>query len=202
MLLSPKRILILSLCLALRWFGSAEASGFNYQEMPDPASGLVPIEVQAGSDALPDGWRFFAPDPNGNLPTGRGNTSVTIDPVTGRILESYREGDVEVREPLVLTPEQYNEILTGRTFHKLWQDKSKTKRSVARTTPGVGGPGFRFVAPVEMPGIVQKIVGKGAPAIEISGSETITLPEISIEDISVSAAGTLFASSTTPFLSK
>jgi Motility related/secretion protein len=174
MLLSLRRILILLLCFGFRLSASAEASGFRYQFLPDPASGLVPLEVQADG-ALPAGWRFHAPSPTGDLPTGHGSTSVTIDPVSGRVLESYHEGDVEVRTPMVLTPEEYNEILTGRTFHKLWKDKAKSKRSVSRNPAGQSGPGFRFEAPVKLPKLVQKIVGTGAPAIEISGSETITL---------------------------
>ena len=167
--------MILLLCLGFRLTGAAEASGFRYQLLPDPVTGLLPLEVESTDSGLPAGWRFHPVNPNGDFPTGRGSVNVELDPATGRVLETYREGDVEVREPLVLTPDQYNEILTGRTFQRLWSDKSKSKRSVARATPGFGGTGLRFEAPVQLPKIVQKIVGTGAPAIEISGSETITL---------------------------
>ncbi|HET9250635.1 MAG TPA: cell surface protein SprA [Candidatus Eisenbacteria bacterium] len=172
---SPRRILILLVCLCFRLTGTADASGFRYQFLPDPVTGLSPLEVEATDGTLPDGWRFHPVTPNGDFPTGRGSVSVDLDPETGRILETYREGDVEVRAPLVLTPEEYNQVLTGRTFQKLWHDKSKTKRSVARNTAGFSGTGLRFEAPVQLPSIVRKIVGDGAPAIEISGSETITL---------------------------
>jgi cell surface protein SprA len=94
--------------------------------------------------------------------------------MTGKILESYREGDVEVREPLVITSEEYNEILSGRTVHRLWSDKTRQTRSVARGQ-GRGGSLFRVELPVQFPKLIRSIVGDGAPNIEVSGSESITL---------------------------
>ena len=132
------------------------------------------VEVDLEGSPLPAGWRFHPFHANGDYPTGKADIDVSLDPTSGTVHESYREGDVEVREPLVLTPEEYNAILSGRTVRKLWRDKAKSTRSTVRGT-NRSGTALRFDLPVQLPKLVRSIVGDGAPNIEISGSETITL---------------------------
>ena len=164
----------LSLLLALWAWGSAQASPWQFRAMPSPDQ-----EIRTGSDGqpyngLPAGWKFAAPAPGEDYPTGQSNVTVSFDPLSGTILESYREGNVEVREPLVITPEEYNQVLTDRNRRKLWQEESRQTRSVARGQARTGGI-FRVELPVQLPKLVRSVVGDGAPNIEVSGSETITL---------------------------
>lgn len=144
-----------------------------YQDLPDPDR-LQPVEADLSTPGLPSGWRFRPIHANGDYPTGQPDIDVTVDPVSGTVQESYREGDVEVREPLVLTPDEYNQILSGRTVRRLWKDKAKSTRSMDRGQLR-SGTALRVELPVQLPKMMRSIVGDGAPNIEISGSETITL---------------------------
>lgn len=140
--------------------------------------------------ALTEGNAYLAPlddTPPGLPPTWHFNTAtsgidnfgdptmaVTIDPMTGLVRESYHEQNVEIRDPLVTTGSDYNSLMTSRTTRRLWRDKFKQNRSISRTVPGRGGL-FRVELPVQLPGAVRKILGNGAPSLEVSGSESITL---------------------------
>src|SRR6185503_156257 len=103
---------ILALGLLLGPWAKVQAE--PYQDLPNPDR-LQPVEADLSTPALPTGWRFRPIHANGDYPTGQADIDVTVDPVAGTVQESYREGDVEVREPLVLTPDEYNQILSGRT---------------------------------------------------------------------------------------
>jgi len=166
--------LIFLLCLEFQAWSRADASSLRFQIVPDPTVGLTPVEIQEGPPQIPSGWRWVPYTPNGDYPTGLGDFDVTVDPITGKILERYREGDVEVREPLVLTRDEYNEILSQRNMRRMWLDKTRQTRSVARGQ-GRGGSLFRVELPVQFPKAVRSIVGDGAPNIEITGSENISL---------------------------
>ncbi|TMQ64819.1 MAG: cell surface protein SprA [Candidatus Eisenbacteria bacterium] len=166
--------LLILLCLGSQIWGAAEAAPMRFRAMPDPTAQLTSIPSDDASSSLPPGWGFHPISPTGMYPTGQGDIDVSINPVTGKILESYREGDVEVREPLVITSEEYNQILSGRTVRRLWNDKTRQTRSVARGQ-GRGGSLFRVELPVQFPKLIRSIVGDGAPNIEVSGSESITL---------------------------
>src|SRR5262249_47453101 len=168
------RILIFLLCLEFQAWSRADASSLRFQIVPDPTAGLTPVEIQEGPPAIPSGWRWAPYTPNGDYPTGFGDFDVTLDPATGNILERYRAGDVEVREPLVLTRDEYNEILSRRNMRRMWLDKTRGTRSVARGQGRTGGL-FRVELPVQFPKAVRSIVGDGAPNIEITGSENISL---------------------------
>ena len=146
----------------------------HFRAMPDPTAQLTSMPSDDASSSLPPGWGFHPISPTGMYPTGQGDVDVSINPSTGKILESYREGDVEVREPLVITAEEYNQILSGRTVRRLWNDKTRQTRSVARGQ-GRSQSLFRVELPVQFPKLIRSIVGDGAPNIEVSGSESITL---------------------------
>jgi len=170
--------LLILLCLGSRTWAAAEASEMHFRAMPDPTAQLTSIQPRDHGNGLPPGWGFQPISPTGMYPTGQGDVEVSMDPVTGRILESHREGDVEVRAPLVLTSDEYNQILSGRTVRRLWNDKTRQTRSVARGQ-GRGGGLFRVELPVQFPKVIRSIVGDGAPNIEVSGSESITLSGVS-----------------------
>ena len=155
------------------WPWARVEAASRYQALPDPDR-LQPVEVDLGGPVVPAGWRFHPIHANGDYPTGQADVDVTLDPVSGTVEESYREGDVEVREPLVLTPDQYNQVLSGRTVRRLWKNKARSTRSMDRGQTR-SGSALRVELPVQLPKLVRTIVGDGTPNIEISGSETITL---------------------------
>ncbi|HKW50549.1 MAG TPA: cell surface protein SprA, partial [Candidatus Eisenbacteria bacterium] len=166
--------LFILLSLGSQIWATAEASQMHFRAMPDPTAQLTSMPSDDASSSLPPGWGFHPISPTGMYPTGQGDVDVSINPSTGKILESYREGDVEVREPLVITAEEYNQILSGRTVRRLWNDKTRQTRSVARGQ-GRSQSLFRVELPVQFPKLIRSIVGDGAPNIEVSGSESITL---------------------------
>jgi hypothetical protein len=123
---------------------------------------------------LPPSWTLTQP---GSLMPGSVTnqiTSVSLDPEAGTIRESYLQGDVEVGIPLVMTMAQYDVILTQRTEDRIWRQLTRTTRSVTRAAQARGGL-FRVDLPVQLPKPIRAIVGNGAPNLEVSGSETITL---------------------------
>ena len=164
--------------LGLAASGRARAADYRYPSLPNPYGDLQPVQLWDTGDGLPNGWRFHPVSPTGDYPTGQGNCSVSLDPDLGTVVESYREGDVEVREPLVISREEYSAILTQRNVRRMWVDKSKGTRSVSRGQVRSGGP-FRLEIPVQLPKVLRSIVGDGAPNIEVSGSETITIAGVS-----------------------
>src|SRR5438093_7976430 len=95
--------LLILLCLGSQIWAAAEGSQMHFRAMPDPTAQLTSIQSPDQASGLPPGWGFHPIGPTGLYPTGQGDIEVSMDPTTGRVLESYREGDVEVREPLVIT---------------------------------------------------------------------------------------------------
>ncbi|MGE5174760.1 MAG: cell surface protein SprA [Hyphomicrobiales bacterium] len=145
----------------------------RFRELPDSTELVQPLADSLST--LPAGWRLRIPAATGGYgTTGDPTVSVTIDPVTGRVRESYREGDVEVRDPVVTSNTEYTALLAARTTRRLWRDSMRGTRSVQRGTGPQKGL-FRVELPVQLPKAVRSIVGDGAPNLEVSGSETISL---------------------------
>jgi len=138
----------------------------------DPAAQqLDPTQQPLPSD-FPRGWHMIVPPP---LPdAGSSTTQVTFDPATGLIEERYRVGNVEVRPPIVADAPAYDELLSDRTYRKVWLERTRSTRSVNKEGLRKGGI-FRFELPVQLPKTVRSIVGNGAPSIEVSGSERISI---------------------------
>jgi hypothetical protein len=121
---------------------------------------------------FPPDWHWVPPPPV--FQAGTSKVMVSVDPGTGRVEERYREGDVEVREPLIVSGLDYNELLSDRSYYKVWRERTRTTRSVNKAGQRQGGL-FRFEIPVQLPKAVRSIVGDGAPNIEVSGSERIAI---------------------------
>jgi len=124
---------------------------------------------------LPGSWRLKPPASSGPLTYGDPTVSITIDPITGLVREYYREEGVEIREPLVASDADYSRLMTTRTSRRLWRDKFRQNRSIQRDAAGRGSGLFRVELPVQLPKQLRSIFGDGAPSLEVSGSETITL---------------------------
>ncbi|HET9950438.1 MAG TPA: cell surface protein SprA [Candidatus Eisenbacteria bacterium] len=138
----------------------------------DPsAQYLDPMAVPLPPD-FPRNWRIPVPPPLSD--PGSSQVQVSLDPASGRISERYRAGNVEVRPPLVTDYLDYDELLSDRTYRKIWRERTKTTRSVNKEGLRKGGI-FKFELPVQLPKTVRSIVGNGAPSIEVSGSERIAI---------------------------
>jgi hypothetical protein len=148
----------------------AARADVRFRAFPDRSAYLNPLDDQPVG--LPPAWHFTPNVTMGALPDP--TVTVTLDPETGVVRESYRETNVEIKEPLVATGDEYTSLLTTRTRKKLWRDKFRSNRSVVRTSTRPGGL-FRVELPVQLPPAVRAIVGDGAPNLEVSGSETITI---------------------------
>ncbi|HYQ96154.1 MAG TPA: hypothetical protein VER38_04010, partial [Candidatus Eisenbacteria bacterium] len=118
-------------------------------------------------------------DPAGQLGPAARAPSVSLDPTIGHIRETYTQGGVEVQPPLVASFDEYSKLLTSRTYRRLWRDHSKESRSVVRG--GVKKPAgmFHVELPVQIPKAFRGLLGNGAPNLDVSGSETITLSGVS-----------------------
>jgi len=155
----------------------AARAELRFRAMADSTSLLNPLAPQEAV-GLPPGWVFRMPPP-GVTGYGDPTVSVTVDPAAGTVRESYRELDVEIREPLVMAGADYNRVVAARATRRMWREKTKQTRSVNKTVAGRGGGRVRFELPVVLPKAVRSILGDGAPNLEVSGSETITLAGVS-----------------------
>src|SRR6267142_2486815 len=73
-------------------------------------------------------WTAGSPDPRGIFGTEAGAAAVSLDPASGQVRESYQEGEVELRAPLVAPIAQYDSVVTARTVRKLWREKTRQSR--------------------------------------------------------------------------
>ncbi|MGE5179316.1 MAG: cell surface protein SprA [Bacteroidota bacterium] len=153
----------------------AARADLEFRPASDPAATVDPL------DDTPPGfqrsWYFSSLFPGFPLPPdtyGDPTISVTIDPISGRVRENYLEQDVEVREPLITSDRDYGDLVWERNKRRLWNNAFLGNRSVVRTAAARGSI-FRLDIPVTLPKAVQSIVGKGAPNLEVTGSETISL---------------------------
>ncbi|HEU5395402.1 MAG TPA: hypothetical protein VFV36_11470, partial [Candidatus Methylomirabilis sp.] len=163
-------LLLLAICGLLP--GIALAGPWS-QHFYDSEGRSSPLDSVPPTD-LPPNWVLTQPGAMlPGSPTFR-ITSVSLNPRRGTVRESYLQGSVEVRAPLVSDLADYNQILTRRNEEKLWRQMTRGSRSVARTSAARGGL-FRVDLPVQLPKPIRAIVGDGAPNLEVSGSETITL---------------------------
>ena len=156
--------------------GAAGAVGVEFHGLSD-IDYLSPLDDTP--EGLPRAWRFASPGPAYQDAFGDPTVSVSVDPVTGLVREHYREQDVEIREPLVTPISEYNALTTGRNTRRLWREKFRNSRSISRDPSRVTGGMFRLQLPVRLPKAVRSIVGDGAPNLEVTGSETITISGLS-----------------------
>lgn len=164
------RLALISTLLAL--LPATAVAGPWAQTLLDPA-GRSPLDSLPRSP-LPAAWVLVQPASYmPGSPTER-STSVSIDPVSGTIRESTRQGSVEMGEPIISDLASYDTLLTRRNSARIWRQLTRQSRSVVRTGPTRGGL-FRVDLPVQLPKPIRAIVGDGTPNLEVSGSETITL---------------------------
>ena len=172
MIQNPKPRIILFICSvlagALLMGGQARAGIWSYRKAVDPVAGDGAFPDQGG---LPSWWTLTRVDPNG-MPVNP-DPQVDFDPTIGRFRESYTQGGVEMHPPLISDLDQYSSLLSTRTYRKLWRDGSRQSRSVTRGTKKK--PGLSYDLPFKLPKVARSILGDGAPNIDVSGSETITL---------------------------
>ena len=170
-------LLLLTLAPALIWPSGARAE-LRFRALPDSTSLLFPLDATP-IVGLPPGWVFRMPSPGMASGYGEPTVTVTLDPDADLVRETYRELDVEIREPLVMSGgAEYSRIVAARTARRIWKDKTKQTRSMSRTG-GKSAGRFRVELPVQLPKVMRSFLGDGAPNLEVSGSEAITLSGVS-----------------------
>ncbi|HMI32240.1 MAG TPA: hypothetical protein VK527_10940 [Candidatus Limnocylindrales bacterium] len=73
----------------------------------------------------------------------------------------------------------YSNVLTARSYRRLWREQSRETRSVTRGKAQRSQGMFHVALPFTMPKVMKGLLGDGAPNIDVSGSETITLSGVS-----------------------
>ncbi|HYQ89282.1 MAG TPA: hypothetical protein VEU09_06615, partial [Candidatus Binatia bacterium] len=157
--------------------GAAWAGLWGYRGPNDP--GLGPTALDTEPSDLPPGWALTHTDPNGLPEAARRDPAVTYDPTIGQIRESYTEGGVETQTPMITDLDEYSNVLTTRTYRRLWRDSSHDTRSIARGVAKKQAGLFHYEIPIQIPKFARGLLGDGAPNIDVSGSETITLSGVS-----------------------
>src|SRR5438309_762829 len=130
----PKPCGILLVCFGLAAAflrcGAAEAGLWDYRGAGNPTLEGSPLERDF--DPLPPGWIMNRYDPSGQLGPAHRDPDVAFDPTLGQIRETYTEGGVETRPPMVANMDQYTTLLTVRTYRRLWRAGSRESRSITR----------------------------------------------------------------------
>jgi hypothetical protein len=175
----PRNILVVCIVLAacLLPAGAARAGLWGYRGPNDPDLGPTALETEPSD--LPPGWALTRTDPNGLPEAARRDPDVTYDPTIGQIRESYTEGGVETQTPMITDLDEYSNVLTTRTYRKLWRDSSHDTRSISRGLAKKQAGLFHYEIPIQIPKFARGLLGDGAPNIDVSGSETITLSGVS-----------------------
>ena len=178
----PKPGTILCVCIALGTLlrcGVAQAGLWEHPGARDPMVGDGPFT--GAHSEVPPGWSMSRTDPTGALGPARRDPSVSLDPAAGRIRESYVQGGVEMAPPMVSDLDSYSTLLTQRSYRKLWKDSSRETRSISRTGQKRTSGLLHYELPpmFKVPRQLRGLLGDGAPNIDVSGSETITLSGIS-----------------------
>jgi hypothetical protein len=162
------------LIAALLVAAASPALGASWAESRlDPAGGRSLLDSLPPT-GLPTGWVLQQPGVYQPGSVSQRTTSVAVDPLRATVRETYRQGDVQVEEPLVADLATYNQVLSRRTTERVWRNLTRPDRSVQRTGAARGGL-FRVEIPIQLPKPLRSIVGDGAPNLEVSGSESITL---------------------------
>ncbi len=177
---NPNPGIILCLCATLAMATpprAAEAAPWGDFGPIDPMFGGN--RLGAEHSAIPRGWIMLRMDPSGQMGPAQRDPYVSIDPNIGHIRETYSQGGVEMQPPMVTDLDDYSEVLTARTYRKLWRDQSRGSRSVSRGAPKKPHGVFSYDLPISIPKPLRGILGSGAPNINVSGSETITLSGVS-----------------------
>ncbi len=183
MIQNPKRSIILCLCISLAAAlpstaaaGTASAVHWRYRSQTDSFYGDSP----GGSHSdLPPGWLMSRTDPTGATVPAVRDPDIAFDPTIGRIRESYTQGGVEMRPPMVADLDQYSTLLTTRTVRRLWRNDSRESRSMTRGIAKKPQGLFHVDIPIQLPKFTRGILGDAQPNIDVSGSETITLSGVS-----------------------
>ena len=178
----PKPGTILCVCIALGTLlrcGVAQAGLWEHPGARDPMVGDGPFT--GAHSEVPPGWSMSRTDPTGALGPARRDPSVSLDPAAGRIRESYVQGGVEMAPPMVSDLDSYSTLLTQRSYRKLWKDSSRETRSISRAGQKRTSGLLHYELPpmFKVPRQLRGLLGDGAPNIDVSGSETITLSGIS-----------------------
>ena len=177
----PKPGTILCVCIALGALLQcrvARAELWDYRGTRYPMYG----ESLGGAHSdVPPGWAMNQLDPNGMPGPAIRDPYISIDPATGRVRENYLQGGVETQPPLVSDFESYGNLLSQRSYRKLWRDSSRETRSISRTGAKRASSLLHVELPAmfKVPGPLKGILGDGRPNIDVSGSETITLSGVS-----------------------
>ena len=142
----PRIILVVCFVLAasLSLADAAWAGLWGYRGPNDPDIGPTALETEPSD--LPPGWALTRTDPNGLPEAAKRDPDVTYDPTIGQIRESYSEGGVETQTPMITDLDEYSNVLTTRTYRRLWRDSSHDTRSIAHllSLVKIGEPGRAY----------------------------------------------------------
>src|SRR5712675_2784932 len=174
MIQNPKWSIILCLCTVLAAAlpsaaaaGTAAAVPWRHRSQADPFYG---DSLAGGHSDLPPGWLMNRTDPTGATVPAVRDPEVAFDPTIGRIRESYTQGGVEMRPPMVADLDQYSTLLTTRTVRRLWRGDSRESRSMTRGTVKKPQGLFHVDLPIQLPKFTRGFLGDAQPNIDVSGS--------------------------------
>src|SRR5690349_4446997 len=167
---------------ALVFLFSFPGFGLKHAAKPTAADSLPPPWHSASRLALEDQFvrttlpslipRFSGlrinPDPR------QLDVRFSLDP--GEIATSAQVNDIDVSAPGRESLSDFSKEITARNLQKAWRDQNKSRiNQLGAATPAASTGGLSFKLPSPLPSRVQSLLGPGGPALNVSGSETISL---------------------------
>jgi hypothetical protein len=100
---------------------------------------------------------------------------VQVDPYSEQVTTHVAAADVLIGQHRSESFDEYASRLTASNLRKGWVNSSRTRINQTETQGPSRVTGLTIALPVEMPSVVQSILGTGAPQINVSGSERISI---------------------------
>ena len=117
-----------------------------------------------------EGWQL-------KYPLDARTVQLSVDPERGVVKTTLTAADVDLGQASEVPLTDYARELTGSSLRRAWVDQSLQRINHVpeeAATQSKQGP-LQFTLPVVMPKTVTSILGKGAPSLNVSGSERISI---------------------------
>src|SRR4029079_6317505 len=131
-----------------------------------------------------EGWQL-------KYPLDARTVQLSVDPERGVVSASLTAADVPLGEAREVPLDAYARELTGLSLRREWVTQSMARINhvpAEAEAQGKKGP-LEFTLPVQMPKLATSILGRGAPSLNVSGSERISVSGTSQWDNSTSSNG-------------
>lgn len=121
--------------------------------------------------------RLIAPRNGGKLrpPLDPRVVQVRVDSPGDRVVTTVAAADVTLTPERTETIASYAGRMSQQSLRRSWVKASRERVNTVAQSAATAGSGLRIAVPVQLPTAVKSLLGVGTPAINVSGSERISI---------------------------